>query len=70
MSDIDHDSLDAHAFADACRAAPEVHPDRARLIVDAYTAALHIRVVQHHEDRPLTAEEALEAFRPRDDVEF
>lgn len=69
MTDIDHDTLDAHAFADACEAAPDVDPEKVRRIVDAHMAALHLRIIQHHEDRPLTAEETLDAFRPRD-VEF
>lgn len=69
MPDIDHQTNDAHAFADACEAAPKVDPEQLRLAVDAYMAALHLRVVQHHEDAPLTAEQALDAFRPRD-VEF
>ena len=66
MSDLDHDALDAHAYADACEAAPTTNPETVRSIVDAYMSALHIRVVRHHEDRELTADQILDAFRPRD----
>ena len=69
MPDIDHDANDAHAFADACEAAPSIHPDQLRLAIDAYMGALHLRVIQRHEDAPLTAEQALDAFRPRE-IEF
>ena len=68
-TDAHHESMDAHAFAAACEAVAGIHPDQVRRIVDAYADAAHLRIREIHEDHPLTAEEAIDAFRPRD-VEF
>lgn len=63
------DTLDDHAFAAACEAAPHVHPDDARAIVDAYMADLHVTVCRIADGRALTSAEAEAAFQPRD-LEF
>lgn len=60
------DTLDAHAFASACEAAPGVDPEAIRLAVDAYLATLHLHVVRIAAGRALTSAEAEAGFRPRD----
>ena len=59
------DTLDNHAFAAACEAAPGVDPEAIRLAVDAYVSTIHLHVVRIVESRPLSAEEAEAAFAPR-----
>lgn len=56
------DTLDAHAFAAACEAAPGTDPEAIRRAVDAYMATLHLHVVRISEGRVLTAAEAEVAF--------
>ena len=55
--------------AAARRAAPNCPEGELRDAIDAALAALHLHVSERHEDRPLRAEEAIDAFRPRT-VEF
>ena len=59
------DTLDDHAFAAACEAAPDVDPEAIRCAEDAYVWTLHLHVVRITEGRPLSAEEAEAAFAPR-----
>lgn len=59
------DTLDAHAFAAACEAAPDVDPESVRRAVDAYIETLHLHVVRITEGREMTADEAEAAFQPR-----
>jgi len=63
------DSLDAEAFATACTAVPDVDPERLRVAIDAYCGDLHLAIHHVHASAPLTPEQAIEAFRPKD-VEF
>ena len=67
-TDSDNDTLDAHAFAAAHEAAPELDPERLRLAVDAYMDDLHIRVRRVIEARALTQAEAeaADVFAPRE----
>ena len=61
--------LDAEAFSAAVEAGRGLNPFELRKALDAYLNSLHVSVRRVHEDTPLTAEETLDAFRPRD-VEF
>ncbi len=63
------DDIDADAFYAAHEAAPSLDPELLRRAVDAYMAALHMHVSRAHAHIELTADEAIEAFRPKD-VEF
>ena len=63
------DDLDAKAFVEARRAAPELNPDRLRLALDRYLDTLHIHISRAHEERPATPDELLNAFQSRT-VEF
>ncbi len=60
------DTLDAHAFASACEAAPDVDPEKVRLAVDAYLAELHVTVNRIVDGRSLSVDEAEAAFASRD----
>jgi len=64
------DSLDTEAFATACAAfGSNVEPERLRGAIDAYCGDLHLAIHHVHASAPLTPEQAIEAFRPKD-VEF
>ena len=63
------DDIDMDAFYAAHQAAPSLDPEKLRRAIDAYMAALHMHVSRAHAHIELTAEEAIEAFRPKD-VEF
>lgn len=60
------DTLDDFAFAAACDAAPGTDPEAIRAAVNAYLAELHLTVNRIVEGRALTADEAEDAFRPRE----
>lgn len=63
------DDIDADAFHAAHEAAPSLDPEEIRVAIDAYMAAMHLHVSRAHAHVELTAEEAIEAFRPKT-VEF
>ena len=63
------DDIDADAFFAAHEAAPDLDPEQLRKAVDAYLDRLHLTVRRVHSERELSADEVLDAFRPRD-IEF
>ena len=65
------DDIDADAFFEAHEAEPSLEPEALRRAIDVYLTRMHLHVRRRHNDAPLTAEQAMEAFKPRDvTVEF
>ena len=65
------DDIDADAFYEAHVSEPSLDPEALRRAIDIYMARMHLHVRRLHNDSPLTADQALEAFRPRDEmIEF